>query len=233
MRKGKDLTGQRFGRLTVIERTENKGKYAIWKSLCDCGNYTISRTGSLTSGQKLSCGCLHREMASKLNKPRRNEYEVLGDKVQVYLRNSDEKLICDIDDWEKLKHYTWFVNDMGYAMTHKNVCGKDVMENFHVEVMGKQKGMVVDHINRNKLDNRKENLRFVTQRTNVINQGIRKTNTSGVTGVRKRKDTGRWTAHIVVNYKSISLGCYDTKAEAVNARKIAEEKYFKPLLEER
>ncbi len=65
MRKTIDLTGQRFGRLTVIERIESKRNYAMWKCLCDCGNYTDSRTGVLLKGRKLSCGCLQKEIASK------------------------------------------------------------------------------------------------------------------------------------------------------------------------
>lgn len=65
MRKTVDLTGKRFGRLTVIERIESKRNYAMWKCLCDCGNYTDSRTGVLLKGIKLSCGCLQKEIASK------------------------------------------------------------------------------------------------------------------------------------------------------------------------
>lgn len=64
MRKTINLIGQRFGRLTVIERIESKRNYAMWKCLCDCGNYTDSRTGDLIKGRKSSCGCLQKEIAS-------------------------------------------------------------------------------------------------------------------------------------------------------------------------
>lgn len=64
MRKTIDLIGKRFGRLTVIERVKSKGNYAMWKCLCDCGNYTDSRTGDLMKGRKSSCGCLQKETAS-------------------------------------------------------------------------------------------------------------------------------------------------------------------------
>ena len=57
-----DLTGQRFGRLTVIERAPNKKSPSTrWRCKCDCGKETISRGTSLTSGATLSCGCMARE----------------------------------------------------------------------------------------------------------------------------------------------------------------------------
>lgn len=52
-----DLTGQRFGRLTVIERAENKGHMTRWLCLCDCGNTTISQAANLRGGKTVSCGC--------------------------------------------------------------------------------------------------------------------------------------------------------------------------------
>jgi hypothetical protein len=56
-----DITGQRFGRLTVIEFIR-RGKRSYWKCLCDCGNFTVVFGGSLKKGVTNSCGCLRREM---------------------------------------------------------------------------------------------------------------------------------------------------------------------------
>ena len=56
-----DLTGQRFGRLTVIERAENIGKKTMWKCRCDCGNEKIIRADDLKSGRSKSCGCYNKE----------------------------------------------------------------------------------------------------------------------------------------------------------------------------
>lgn len=55
-----DLTGQQFGRLTVLKRDENKGKFITWLCQCDCGNTTIVRGTDLKSGKILSCGCLRK-----------------------------------------------------------------------------------------------------------------------------------------------------------------------------
>lgn len=59
-----DLTGQRFGRLTVLGRAENKGLATMWECLCDCGNLKFIASSSLRNGITKSCGCLQREMVS-------------------------------------------------------------------------------------------------------------------------------------------------------------------------
>lgn len=58
MAKFIDLTGQRFGNLTVIERAENRGKETQWKCLCDCGAIGVFQANNLRSGHTKSCGCL-------------------------------------------------------------------------------------------------------------------------------------------------------------------------------
>lgn len=63
MPKFKDLTGQRFGRLTVIERAENnKSGRVCWKCLCDCGNKHIVSSNNLLRGEVKSCGCLRDDL---------------------------------------------------------------------------------------------------------------------------------------------------------------------------
>ena len=85
---------------------------------------------------------------------------------------------------------------------------------------------VIDHINHNTLDNRKQNLRIVTRVQNQMNMSKRKDNTSGFTGVHFNKRSDKWMATIQVNYKSINLGTFKNKEDAIEARKKAEEKYF-------
>lgn len=60
-----DLTGQRFGRLTVIERAENKGSKTRWLCLCDCGNKAVKVGSDLKNGNTQSCGCLRSEKSSE------------------------------------------------------------------------------------------------------------------------------------------------------------------------
>ena len=59
-----DLIGRRFGKLVVLERTENLGRYTAWVCLCDCGKKRIVRGSSLKTGYTASCGCLLAERNS-------------------------------------------------------------------------------------------------------------------------------------------------------------------------
>lgn len=94
----------------------------------------------------------------------------------------------------------------------------------HRLIMNFPKGMVIDHINRNTLDNRRENLKVCTIQQNLQNQK-RLNNRTGFTGVAIAYK-GKFSAQIKVNYKKIHLGIFDTIGEAYKARKKAENKYF-------
>ena len=62
-----ELRGQRFGRLTVIDKIEKKGQgYQVWRCLCDCGNETEVTEDRLVYGGYRSCGCLQREQQKKI-----------------------------------------------------------------------------------------------------------------------------------------------------------------------
>lgn len=86
-------------------------------------------------------------------------------------------------------------------------------------------GLVVDHINGNTLDNRKENLRICKQNGNSKNRAINKNNSSGYKGVSWYPLTKKWKARIGVNYKRIALGYFDTPEEAYKAYCEASKKY--------
>lgn len=71
-----NLIGQRFGRLTVIERTENKSGRTAWKCRCDCGNITTVLANNLKRGFSKSCGCLSKELCSKRGTHRMKDTKV-------------------------------------------------------------------------------------------------------------------------------------------------------------
>lgn len=63
-----NLIGQKFGRLTVIEPTDKRGKYTesiIWKCRCECGNICYADGAFLRNGEKRSCGCLNKDVVAK------------------------------------------------------------------------------------------------------------------------------------------------------------------------
>ena len=96
----------------------------------------------------------------------------------------------------------------------------------HRIVMEVEKDMVVDHINRVKHDNRKDNLRICSQKENSRNLKISINNTSGVTGVCFNKSNNRWRATIGINGKRIHLGYFANKQDAIEARLKAELELF-------
>lgn len=73
-----DLTGMRFGKLVVLERVENQGKYSAWLCQCDCGEKKVVRGGNLKSGQVKSCGCLARGPKEDLTGKRFGRLVVVG-----------------------------------------------------------------------------------------------------------------------------------------------------------
>ena len=84
----------------------------------------------------------------------------------------------------------------------------------------------LDHINRNKTDNRISNLRDVSHKQNMQNASKRSDNTSGHPGVYLVKRKSKWQAQIMHNYKLIHLGYFSDREEAVAARKAAEKLYW-------
>lgn len=76
MEKFIDLTGERFGRLTVVERAENKNGCTMWKCKCDCGNEIMVDASCLKRGFTKSCGCLRRETSTKHGKRNTRLYEI-------------------------------------------------------------------------------------------------------------------------------------------------------------
>ena len=65
--RANDLTNQRFGRLVVLKRVDNRNKKVCWLCQCDCGNQVVVDAGSLKSGNTKSCGCLRQESCKNIN----------------------------------------------------------------------------------------------------------------------------------------------------------------------
>ena len=229
MKEYEDITGERFGRLIALGRVPRKNdkKRYDWECKCDCGNITNVKLSDLKRRKVLSCGCLNRENTLKRNK-KFNEYSVKNGVVEVILFNSESCMICDEDIWNQYKDTCWRININGYAVGTVN--GKPNVQ-FHKLVLDSGE-KYVDHINRNKLDNRRCNLRIATPQMNAINQGVNSRNKSGVKGVYFNKKNGKWVASIIISNKYIHLGTFKTLEDASMARKEAEEKYHKPLFGE-
>lgn len=151
------------------------------------------------------------------------EYEDYAE-IILYDKNCNEiaRTSIDLDDIDKMKQYKWYLHDDGYAVSDT----KNKNDRMHRIITDCPKDMFVDHINHNRLDNRKCNLRICTQQQNNINTSKKKTNKSGVIGVHWAKSRKKWCAQIKVNSKTFHLGYFDNIEEAAEVRKQAEIKYF-------
>jgi hypothetical protein len=122
-----------------------------------------------------------------------------------------------------LDQYLWCMGTHGYVATYIN--GKCTLMH-HVVNTKPKTGLVTDHINRNKLDNRLANLRIVSQSINAQNIGKSVNNNSGYNGVSWSKANNKWESYITYNRKRKHLGLFSNLEDAVNARKVAELKYW-------
>ncbi len=226
MRSADNLIGIRFGRLVVVERADDyvttKGKrYTQWLCKCDCGNEKIVRTTSLKSGDSKSCGCLMKESILKSNK-KYNTYDLSGE-YGIGYTSKGEEFYFDIEDYDRIKDYCWYLH-RGYVISVEAQTNKEIY--FHRLILPYMSNRVIDHINHQTNDNRKNNLRIVTQSENQMNKKKQSNNTSGVTGVYYDNKYNRWYSVINYNKNVLHLGHYNKFDDAVKARKEAEEKYF-------
>lgn len=129
---------------------------------------------------------------------------------RIKLQNSTAYLLVD-DSNKNLEKYRWYLHSEGYARA--TIEGKRIFA--HRLIMNTPANLYTDHINRDKLDNRKANLRTCEPRFNNVNIPAHKRNKSGYKGVSWFKRDKVWTAQICVKGKRINLGRFtDIKAAA-------------------
>lgn len=123
--------------------------------------------------------------------------------------------VVDNEDFEYLNKWRWKFHKGNYAVRN-SYGGKPIY--MHRIVNNTKEGLLTDHINRNGLDNRKENLRTVNHSQNALNTGMWKHNTSGVKGVFWDNQKNKWHANIMINKKVKHIGFYDNINDAEKAR---------------
>ena len=192
---------------------------------CDyCGEKINKRINSLVTNSKqnfcnLECYHLSRRQKDKIYLENNFAYFILqkGDVIK--------KVIIDIEDIEKVQQYKWHLH---YRKRDKrfDVCSNQYETRKYLilprYLMNCPDNMTIDHINRDTMDNRKNNLRICSIFSNNLNKG---NNKSGCVGVCWDKRKKKW--HVM--FKEKNLGRYDTFEEAVKVRKQAEKEYLEKI----
>ena len=134
--------------------------------------------------------------------------------------------IVDDGDFERLNKYKWHALEEGNTWYAKR--GELPQIRMHRMILGlvKDDGKITDHINRNGLDNRRANLRVISNIENLRNRGLSARNTSRYNGVSWCKQTKKWRATIATNNKQVHLGRFNDIEDAVKARRLAEKHYW-------
>jgi len=121
--------------------------------------------------------------------PIKNKFIAFEDRLEVELP-CGKTFICDVEDLPFIEMHNWWCSN-GYVATEVN----GNTQRFHnIIMMHVPNAVTVDHINLNKLDNRKSNLRLVDRRIQNINRSMNSNNKTGITGVRHEKRSGAWVA---------------------------------------
>lgn len=214
-----DLTGMRFGRLTVLGQGERGNKNTIrWKCKCVCGKETLVFTQHLKSGHTHSCGCektdrircLHGTPIPRLTRTYHGMIERCYYTKHVAYKYYGGRGIRVCDEWMAPK-------------TGREAFIKWAISNGY-DVNAKQGRCTIDRIDIDG-DYSPENCR-------IVNQCIQSTNkrhplgNNPSRGIRYDKATGKYIARISVYKKRLHLGCFNTVEEAIAARREAELKHY-------
>lgn len=162
MGKFKNLSGEVYGRLTVLPSHKRERGRTYWKCKCSCvhGHEVWVRADVLQDGASTSCGkCLH------------NTYDFHEDYVVGYTYNGEEvkQFLVDVEDYQYIKDDVWLTNSNGYIVSN---AGDEFMHRVIMSHYHDVDNLEIDHINHTEGDNRKTNLRVCTSQQNSWNTRI-------------------------------------------------------------
>jgi hypothetical protein len=190
-----DLTGQKFGRLTVIKLDHIERK-SYWLCKCDCGKETISTSGDLKSGHKKSCGCLHDELSSiRLTKRNLTHGE---SNTRLYKIWTDIKKRCYRETFWAYSRYggrgITLCQEWHDYPTFRDWC----MSNGYAE------NLTIDRIN-NDGNYEPNNCRWVDRKT----QSNNKSNVRTITYNGETKTIAQWAETLGINYQTLYNRIFD------------------------
>lgn len=148
------------------------------------------------------------------------KYELFDNYVQVTIIgdcNNKKNILISYKDLEYFFYNTWHIgNNKGYVYNSNN----EVLHRLLLNV--KDKNLVVDHINKNQSDNRRNNLRVCSYQENSRNSNINKNSSTNITGVSFDKQRNKYRSYITLDSKQLFLGRFNNKEDAIVSRLQAE-----------
>ena len=200
---GRDMTPRLIGDLGLRKFTEKSQGYRFGKFECQyCSNTFESRMDSVKSGDTRSCGCINKGRLTTHGLGYHNFYKTWHGMLQR-CTNPNHKAYKDYgargitvcEEWLDVRNFIAWCE-----LTFPNI------NNYSIDRIDNYGGYSP------------ENCRWVDKYTQVINQRIKKNNTSGFVGVSYHNGKARWVASVGVNYKTLHIGTFKTIEEAVQAR---------------
>lgn len=156
----------------------------------------------------------------------KNDYEIRGDVVVIFLNRKDGTIVetkislCDLPLVQNVNAKfcpTWNKDTKSFYVNYHiiNSLGKKSKRSLHRLIMNFPEKMIVDHINHDTLDNRRENLRVVNNSQSMQNvKGTRKDNKSGYKNVNWHKGMKKWRSRLIINGREFVIGYFDDVHEA-------------------
>lgn len=161
----------------------------------------------------------------------KNSYKILGSTTEIYVIRKSGEIITVLVDTEDIENISANFNTVYVKPLRGNFYARGALnkwyEYLHRFVMHAPKGSVVDHINCNTLDNRKHNLRIISNAENQQNRsGATRANPSGKRGVSWNTKGSCWRARVCTNGKEIYLGMFVSLEEAHLAVSLKRQQIF-------
>lgn len=217
----KDFSGLKFGKLTVVRIHEIKAlkrNVAFWECKCDCGGKKIVSSHGLVSGSTKSCGCLIKEINRPGANKKPNEIIDYGDYYGIILNNTSNIAFIDKQDLVFIKYGSIYESRNGYATLH--YLGKERFLHRIIFNMADNydKNIQIDHINHNRLDNRRCNLRVVSPYENAFNAKKKLDNKIAIKHRNIYPSGKSFKVSIGHKGKYLYLGVYKTLEQALKVR---------------
>lgn len=219
MTKLDNLTGKRFGSLTVLARVEG-AKRTTWRCQCDCGKQTDILATNLKQGLTTSCGCGAHAASVKRGKRLRTFVDLTGQRfgrlVAVSYDARRRKWLCQCDCGKTSLIACTYLTNGSRTDCGCGAAAEARRQTIRSGANGHALGTNINAIQ------------------HIMDGKLRTTNTSGATGIRVRHNQcyDTYTARITFCGKTVHLGTFATMESAIEARKTAEEKFFGAVLKE-